>query len=83
MLDLTGGSVPDIVLRSKASGENRIYVEVKDTQPLGYGLEDSQIIRYFLHLISHQYKKLKRSERHRTRSIALRAVAVVQPRGKS
>jgi hypothetical protein len=52
MQDLVGGVTPDIVLRSKSSGQNRIYIEVKDTEPLGYGIEDSQIVRYFLHLLA-------------------------------
>jgi hypothetical protein len=52
MVDVIGGMVPDIVLRSPLSGQNRIYVEVKDTEPLGYGIEDSQIARYFLHLLA-------------------------------
>ncbi|ALA57218.1 hypothetical protein NITMOv2_0782 [Nitrospira moscoviensis] len=33
MLEIIGGMTPDIVLRSKASNENRIYIEVKKTQP--------------------------------------------------
>jgi hypothetical protein len=52
MVDVIGGMVPDIVLRSPLSGQNRIYIEVKDTEPLGYGIEDSQIARYFLHLLA-------------------------------
>jgi hypothetical protein len=55
MQDIICGMTPDIVLRSNVSGENRIYIEVKDTEPLGhkhYGIEDSQVVRYFLHLIA-------------------------------
>jgi hypothetical protein len=52
MQDLVGGVTPDIVLRSKSSGQNRIYIEVKDTETLGYGIDDSQIVRYFLHLLA-------------------------------
>jgi hypothetical protein len=52
MQDVIGGMVPDIVLRSPISRQNRIYIEVKDTEPLGYGIEDSQIARYFLHLLA-------------------------------
>jgi len=52
MLDVIGNMIPDIVLRSPLSGQNRIYIEVKDTEPLGYGIEDSQIARYFLHLLA-------------------------------
>jgi hypothetical protein len=49
--DVIGGMVPDIVLRSLKSGQNRIYIEVKETDHLRYDKEDSQIIRYFLHLV--------------------------------
>jgi hypothetical protein len=55
MLDLIGNMTPDIAFRSKLSSENRIYIEVKDSQPLGhkhYGIEDSQVVRYFLHLMA-------------------------------
>src|SRR6267143_951558 len=55
MKDVIGGMCPDIVLRSKSTGENRIYIEVKDTERLGYrhyDLEDSQVVRYFLHLLA-------------------------------
>ena len=55
MQDLVGGVTPDIVLRSKSSGQNRIYIEVKDTERLGYrhyDIEDSQVVRYFLHLLA-------------------------------
>lgn len=49
--DVVGGMTPDIVLRSRKSEENRIIIEVKDVDPLRYGLEDSQLVRYFLHLL--------------------------------
>lgn len=52
MQDLIGGMTPDIVLRSPISGQNRIYIEVKDAEQLGFGIEDSQIIRYFLHMLA-------------------------------
>ncbi len=52
MQDVIGGMIPDIVLRSTLSGQNRISIEVKDTKRLGYGIEDSQIARYFLHLLA-------------------------------
>jgi hypothetical protein len=52
MQDVIGGMTPDIALRSRVSGENRIYIETKDTEALGYGSDDSQIIRYFLHLLA-------------------------------
>jgi hypothetical protein len=51
MQDLIGGKIPDIVLRSKVSSENRIYIEVKDSTPLSDGVADSQVVRYFLHLL--------------------------------
>ena len=51
MQDVSGGMCPDVVIYSKITDENRIYIEVKDTSRLGYGIEDSQIIRYFLHLL--------------------------------
>lgn len=57
MLDIIGGMIPDIVLRSKVSNENRIYIEVKKTQPLGYGKVDSQIVRYLLHLLAISHGK--------------------------
>src|SRR5260370_2792447 len=52
MLDVIGGMIPDIVLRSPISKQNRIYIDAKDTEPLCYGIEDSQIARYFLHLLA-------------------------------
>jgi hypothetical protein len=55
MVEIIGGMTPDVVLRSKTSNENRIYIEVKKTRPLGYGKVDSQIIRYLLHLLATTY----------------------------
>ncbi len=52
MLEVIGGMTPDVVFRSEVSGENRIYIEVKKTQPLGFGIVDSQIVRYLLHLLA-------------------------------
>ncbi|OQW33800.1 MAG: hypothetical protein A4E19_02840 [Nitrospira sp. SG-bin1] len=51
MIDVAGGMVPDLVLRSIASNENRIYIEVKYTEDLNYDRPLSQIVRYFLHLL--------------------------------
>lgn len=51
MIDVAGGIVPDLVLRSTASNENRIYIEVKYTGDLNYDRPLSQIVRYFLHLL--------------------------------
>jgi hypothetical protein len=52
MLEIIGGMTPDIVLRSKSSTQNRIYIEVKESALLGYGIHDSQAVRYFLHLVA-------------------------------
>ena len=51
-VELFGNLTPDIVLRSRASGENRILIEVKVKEQLRYGIPDSQIVRYFLHLLA-------------------------------
>jgi hypothetical protein len=51
MQDVSCRICPDIVIYSAKTRENRIYIEVKDTRELGYGAEESQIIRYFLHLL--------------------------------
>jgi len=62
MKDIIGGMCPDIVLRSKLSGENRIYMEVKNDERLAWGrydVEDSQVIRYFLHLLATSTKNPK------------------------
>lgn len=50
--DFFQGITPDVVITSRASGENRIIVEAKVTEMLGYGEADSQIVRYFLHLLA-------------------------------
>src|SRR3954453_13458049 len=34
MIDVAGGITPDLVLRSTVSGENRIYIEVKNTEEI-------------------------------------------------
>jgi hypothetical protein len=55
MKDVIELMCPDVVLRSQSTGENRIYIEVKDTERLGYrhyDIEDSQVVRYFLHLLA-------------------------------
>jgi hypothetical protein len=59
MVDVIGGMTPDIVIRSRVSGQNRIYIEVKETSPLNYETNDSQVIRYFLHLLSTSDKQPK------------------------
>jgi hypothetical protein len=73
MVDLMGAMVPDIVLRSEGSGENRIYIEVKETTPLAYGREDSQIIRYFLHLLAITTNKPRRCPDDIRRAVLLAA----------
>lgn len=56
MIDVIGGMQPDVVLRSKVSDENRIYFEIKWSSPLGYNTADSQIVRYFLHLLAASHR---------------------------
>jgi hypothetical protein len=51
MPEIIGNTIPDIVIRSKVSMQNRIYIEVKESSQLNYGRHDSQVIRYFLHLL--------------------------------
>lgn len=57
MRDIAGGMTCDIAVRSRLSGENRIYIEVKRTQPIGYGKVDSQVVRYFLHLLGTTHRE--------------------------
>ncbi len=52
MIDVAGGIVPDLVLRSRASRENRIYIEVKLTEEIRDEAPLSQIVRQFLHLLA-------------------------------
>ena len=54
MPEIIGGMTPDIVLRSKASGQNRIIIECKGTteKQSRYGIADSQFVRYFLWLLT-------------------------------
>lgn len=52
MTDVAGGITPDLVLRSKASAENRIYIEVKLQEELRDVPPLSQIVRQFLHLLA-------------------------------
>lgn len=52
MVDIAGGMTPDIVIRSKLSKQNRIYIEVKNDAKFNYGLADSQMTRCFLHLLA-------------------------------
>lgn len=71
MQDVIGGMIPDIVLRSPLSGENRIYIEVKDSAPLGYGIEDSQVVRYFLYLLATTRRIPKKGATDMRRAILL------------
>lgn len=50
-VDVIGGMTPDIVICDGDVKKTRIIIEVKYTRGLGYDLEDSQIIRYFLYLL--------------------------------
>lgn len=65
MIDVIGGMTPDIVLRSIISDENRIYIEVKETSTLNYTKEDSQLIRYFLHLLATSSQQIKHDDLQR------------------
>jgi len=51
MIDVAGGIIPDLVLRSTTSEENRIYIEVKLTEEIRDEAPLSQIVRQFLHLL--------------------------------
>jgi|GEM_PF-955344 len=73
MIDIMGAMIPDIVVRSEESGENRIYIEVKEAAPLTFGKEDSQIIRYFLHLLGMTTDKPRRCPNDIRRAILLAA----------
>lgn len=75
MRDIIGGMTPDIVLRSKVSGQNRIYLEVKRTRPLNYGKADSQVVRYFLHLLATTERRPSSFEIDIRRAIILAAPA--------
>lgn len=52
MVDVAGGIMPDIVLRSKASRQNRIYIEVKLHEEIRDVAPLSQVVRQFLHLLA-------------------------------
>jgi hypothetical protein len=71
MQDVSGGTCPDVVIYSKRTDENRIYIEVKATEPLGYGIEDLQIIRYFLHLLITTKKVSSKGEPDIPRAVIL------------
>jgi len=76
MQDLIGNMIPDIVLRSRASRENRVYIEVKDSEPLRYRAEDSQVVRYFLHLLATTRKTPVKGQADIRRAILLCAPSV-------
>lgn len=51
-VEMFGGLKPDIILRSKGSGQNRLIIEVKvGTKPTHKEADASQFLRYFLHLL--------------------------------
>jgi hypothetical protein len=54
MEEIIGGMTPDLVVRSKASGQNRIIIECKGPKEKqrSFGIADSQIVRYFLWLLA-------------------------------
>jgi hypothetical protein len=52
MTDVAGGITPDLVIQSKASGQNRIYTEVKLHEEIRDVPALSQITRQFLHLLA-------------------------------
>lgn len=52
MVDIIGGMTPDLVIRSETSGENRIFIEVKQRARLGHDKNACQLTRYFLHLLA-------------------------------
>lgn len=52
LVDVAGGITPDLVIRSQASGENRIYIEVKLHEELRGCAPLSQVVRQFLHLLA-------------------------------
>lgn len=52
MIDVAGGITPDIVIRSRSSGRNRIYIEVKLHEEIRGDRALSQVTRQFLHLLA-------------------------------
>lgn len=58
LVDISGNMTPDLVLRCARDGDNRIIIEVKCHSGLNYDKHDSQLVRYFLHLLAttHQRK---------------------------
>jgi hypothetical protein len=54
MPEIIGNMTPDIVLRSRVSGQNRIIIECKGTRekPTRFGIADSQFVRFFLWLLT-------------------------------
>jgi hypothetical protein len=54
MPEIIGNMTPDIVLRSKASGQNRIIIECKGPREKQrrYGIADSRFVRYFLWMLT-------------------------------
>jgi hypothetical protein len=52
LVDISGNMIPDLVIRSKRTNQNRILIEIKNESNLRYGIPDSQAVRYFLNLIA-------------------------------
>jgi hypothetical protein len=52
MVDVSGGITPDLVIRSRASKQNRIYIEVKLHEEIRDVAPLSQVVRQFLHLLA-------------------------------
>src|SRR5580704_11972608 len=73
LTNISGGVTPDIVLRSRQSNENRIYIEVKVSAKLSYGLYDSQAVRYFIHLLATSTSTLRLPDSDMRRAILLAA----------
>src|SRR5438093_1581080 len=74
MIDVACNTVPDLVIRSKASGENRIYIEVKLHQEISNVAPLSQVVRQFLHLLcTSRYAPL------RDRADIRRAILIAAP----
>src|SRR5258708_23206593 len=71
MQELMWNKIPDIVLRSRISAENRIYIEVKYSRSLSDGIVDSQVVRYFLHLLAMTRKVPKPGEKDIRRALIL------------
>ncbi len=75
LVDVIGGMCPDIVIHSTKHKQNRIYIEVKSTAQLSYQKQDSQVVRYFLHLLATTQQKPSKSLGDFGRAVVLAAPA--------